>query len=83
MGAAPQRNNNKADQKVSNFLEAKDLAHDEYEDISKRTSMGEATTEDNLQAEKHYWQNFLLTKELEEAELNNLLYYTKIPSTIT
>ena len=42
---------------------AKDLSHEEYEEISKRKKMGKTTTEENLQAEKHYWQNFFLTKD--------------------
>ena len=52
--AAPQRKKTKAEQKVTNILEAKDLSHEEYEDISKRKNMGKTTAEENLQAEKHY-----------------------------
>jgi hypothetical protein len=40
--------------------------------------MGKSTTEDNLQAEKHYRQNFFLTKELYDAVLNNFLYDTNL-----
>ena len=36
--------------------------------------MGNTTTDDNFQAEKHYWQNFFLTKELDETVLNNFIY---------
>ena len=74
---ARRRNNKtKKECKVSNIVEAKDLTNEEYEEISKRKKMGKTTTEENLQAEKHYWQNFFLTKELDEAVLNNFIYGT-------
>ena len=57
-------------------MEAKDLAHDEYEEIPKRKKMGNTTTEENLQAEKHYWQNFFLAQELDAKALNNFIYGT-------
>jgi stalled ribosome alternative rescue factor ArfA len=38
--------------------------------------MGKTTTDENLQAEKHYWQRFFLTKELEEKSLKSFLYGT-------
>ena len=75
-GATPRWKNTKAEQKVSNILEAKDLTHDEYEEISKRKKMGKTTTDENLQAEKHYWQRFFLTKELDAKALNNFVYGT-------
>ena len=55
---------------------AKDLTNEDYDDISQRKTMGKTTTEDNLQAEKHYWQSFFLTKELSEEVLNNFIYGT-------
>ena len=38
--------------------------------------MGKTTTDENLQAEKRYWQKFFLTKELDEKALKNFLYGT-------
>jgi hypothetical protein len=38
--AAPRRKNSKVEQKVTNILEAKDLAHEEYDEISKLKKMG-------------------------------------------
>ncbi|MFM7980666.1 MAG: hypothetical protein ACKPKO_15240, partial [Candidatus Fonsibacter sp.] len=70
------RNNTKAECRVSNILDAKGLAQYEYEDISKRKKMGNTTTEENLQAEKRYWQRFFLTEELGGKALNNLIYGT-------
>ena len=55
-------------------MDAEDLSREEYERISKRKQMGQATTEDSLQAQKHYWQNFFLTKELSEEVLKNFIY---------
>ena len=74
--APPQRNNTKAESKASSILGAKDLSQEEYEDISNRKGMGNTTTDENLQAEKHYWQKLFLTKELDEKALKNFLYGT-------
>ena len=57
-------------------MEANDLTNEEYEESSKRQKMGKTTTQDNLQAEKHDWQNFFLTQELSEEVLNNFIYGT-------
>ncbi len=40
--------------------------------------MGKTTTDENLQAEKHYWHKFFLTKELDEKALKNFLYGTNL-----
>ncbi len=57
-GASPQRNNTNNARNVSNIVEAKDLSHEQYEDISNRKKTDNTTTDNDLQAEKHYWQNF-------------------------
>ena len=62
--------------KASSIVTAKDLTQDEYEGISERKRMGKTTTDENLQAEKHSWQKFFLTKELEEKSLKSFLYGT-------
>ncbi|MFM7981935.1 MAG: hypothetical protein ACKPKO_21710, partial [Candidatus Fonsibacter sp.] len=49
---------------------------EEYDEISQRNNMGKTTTDENLQADKHYWQNFFLTNEIDEVVLNNFLYGT-------
>ncbi|MFM7988349.1 MAG: hypothetical protein ACKPKO_54460, partial [Candidatus Fonsibacter sp.] len=54
----------------------RDLAQKEYDDTSQRQKMGKTTTDENLQADKHYWQNFFLTNKLDEAVLNNFFYGT-------
>ena len=38
--------------------------------------MGKTTTDENLQAEKHYWQKVFLSKELDEKSLKSFLYGT-------
>jgi hypothetical protein len=62
--------------KASSIVTAKDLTQEEYEEISNRKRMGNTTTEEILQAEKHYWQKFFLTKELDQKSLNSFLYGT-------
>ncbi|MFM7978574.1 MAG: hypothetical protein ACKPKO_04595, partial [Candidatus Fonsibacter sp.] len=57
---------------------AKDLTQEEYDEISKRKKMAKTTTDDNLQADKHYWQNYFLTNELDEAVLNNFFFGTNL-----
>ncbi|MFM7987701.1 MAG: hypothetical protein ACKPKO_51145, partial [Candidatus Fonsibacter sp.] len=41
-----------------------------------RKKIGKTTTDENLQCDKHYWQNFFLTNELDESVLKNFLYGT-------
>ena len=74
--APPQRKKTKVESKASSIITAKDLTQEEYEEISERKRIGKTTTEENLQAEKHYWQRFFLTKELEEKSLKSFLYGT-------
>ena len=76
--AAPQRKKTKVELRASSILGAKDLAQEEYDEISKRKNMGKTTTDENLQAKKHYWQNFFLTNEVDKAVFNNFLYGTNL-----
>ncbi|MFM7986169.1 MAG: hypothetical protein ACKPKO_43340, partial [Candidatus Fonsibacter sp.] len=74
--AAPQKNNTKMESRASSIVSAKDLTHEEYEEISHREKIGKTTTDENLQCDKHYWQNFFLTNTLDETVLKNFLYGT-------
>ncbi|MFM7978562.1 MAG: hypothetical protein ACKPKO_04535, partial [Candidatus Fonsibacter sp.] len=65
--AAPQNNKTKVEFRASSIVGATDLTKEEYDEISQRKKMGKTTTDENLQADKHYWQNFFLTNELDEA----------------
>jgi hypothetical protein len=47
-------------------MEAPDIDHDEYEDLSAKKKHGKTTTEENYKCERHFWQSFLDTKELDE-----------------
>ncbi|MFM7990207.1 MAG: hypothetical protein ACKPKO_63920, partial [Candidatus Fonsibacter sp.] len=40
--------------------------------------MRKTTTDENLQCDKHYWQSFFLTNELDESVLKNVLYGTNL-----
>ncbi|MFM7980671.1 MAG: hypothetical protein ACKPKO_15265 [Candidatus Fonsibacter sp.] len=52
--AAPQRNNTKVESKAGSIAIAKDLTQEESAEISHRKKIGKTTTDDNLQADKHY-----------------------------
>ena len=60
--------------KLEQILTAKDLTSEEYEELSLKKKMGKTTTEENLQVEKKFWQNFFLTSELKEDILQNFIY---------
>ena len=55
--------------RASSIVGAKGLTQEEDDEISHRKKMGKTTTDENLQADKHYWQNFFLTNELDESVL--------------
>ena len=74
--AAPEREKTKGECRAISIVGAKDLPQEEYGEISKRKKMGKTTTDENLRADKHYWQNFVLTNALDEAVLTNFLYGT-------
>jgi len=72
--AAPQKKKTKVESRASSIVSAKDLSEEEYDEISQRKRIGKTTTDENLQCDKHYWQNFFLTNELNELVLKNFLY---------
>ncbi|MFM7985780.1 MAG: hypothetical protein ACKPKO_41345, partial [Candidatus Fonsibacter sp.] len=74
--ATPQKKKTKVESRASSIVSAKDLTHEEYEEISHRKKIGKTSTDENLQCDKHYWQNFFLTNTLDESVLNNFLYGT-------
>ncbi|MFM7978708.1 MAG: hypothetical protein ACKPKO_05280, partial [Candidatus Fonsibacter sp.] len=74
--ATPQKKKTKVESRASIIVSAKDLTHEEYEEISHRNNIGKTTTDENLQCDKHYWQNFFLTNTLDESVLKNFLYGT-------
>ena len=50
------------------------MAPEEYERLRLRKKIGKTTTQENLQAEKFYWQQFFSTGKLDEDVLPNFLY---------
>ena len=60
--------------KVSAVLEAPEINSDEFEDLSAKKKQGKTTTEQNFKVEKHFWQRFLATKELDEAVLKAFMF---------
>jgi hypothetical protein len=60
--------------KVSAVLEAPEINSDEFEELSAKKKQGKTTTEQNFKVEKHFWQRFLATKELDEAVLKAFMF---------
>ena len=60
--------------KIEQILTAKDLTLEEYEELSLKKKMGKTTTQENLQVEKRFWQNYFLTSDLKEEILQNFVY---------
>ena len=53
---------------------AKDLTRAEFEELSELKKQGKTTTEENFQVDKHYWQRYLVTKELDPDMLKEFMY---------
>ena len=60
--------------KVSAVLEAPEINIDEFEELSAKKKQGKTTTEQNFKVEKHFWQRFLATKDLDEAVLKAFMF---------
>ena len=60
--------------KVSAVLEAPEINSDEFEELAAKKKQGKTTTEQNFKVEKHFWQRFLATKELDEAVLKAFMF---------
>jgi hypothetical protein len=72
-GETPTREKSK-NYKISAVMEAPDIKGDEYEELSTQKKQGKTTTEQNFKVEKHFWQRFLATKELDEAVLKAFMH---------
>ena len=73
-GTTTTKKKTKANVKVEQILKAKDLSPEEYERLRLRKKVGKTTTQENLRAEKFYWQQFFSTGKLDEDVLPNFLY---------
>jgi len=62
------------DYKLAAIMEAPDIDHDEYEDLSAKKKHGKTTVEENYKCERHYWQSYLGTKELDEDVVKAHMY---------
>jgi hypothetical protein len=60
--------------KISAVLEAPDITSDEFEELSAKKKQGKTTTDQNTKVDKHFWQRFLATKELDEAVLKAFMF---------
>jgi hypothetical protein len=64
----------KANSKIVNTMEAKEIEEDEYEDLRRKRKAGKTTSEENFAIEKHYWQKFFVSQELDEKLLKHYMY---------
>jgi hypothetical protein len=64
----------KTNYRLLGILKAKDITDDESLKMHFRKQRGETTMEENFQLEKHFWQHFMDTKELDADVLKNFMY---------
>ena len=64
----------KANSKIVNTMEAKEIDEDEYETLRRKRKAGKTTSEENFAIEKHYWQKFFVSQELDEKLLKHYMY---------
>ena len=73
-GKTTTKKKTKTNAKVEQILKSRDLSPEEYERLGLRKKVGKTTTQENLQFEKFYWQQFFSTSKLDEDVLRNFLY---------
>jgi hypothetical protein len=64
----------KTNSKIVNTMEAREIEEDEYEDLRRKRKAGKTTSEENFAIEKHYWQKFFVSQELDEKLLKHYMY---------
>ena len=64
----------KATSKIVNTMEAKEIDDNEYEQLRRKRRAGKTTSEENFAVEKHYWQKFFVSQELDEKLLKHYMY---------
>ena len=70
----PKKKKTKKNAKIEQILTARDLTYEEFEELSLKKRAGKTTTQENLQVDKWYWQDFFETTELKEEILQNFAY---------
>jgi hypothetical protein len=70
----PKKKKTKKNAKIEQILTARDLTYEEFEELSLKKRAGKTTTQENLQVDKWYWQDFFETTELKEEILQNFVY---------
>ena len=64
----------KKNAKAEQIMSAKDLTHEEFEELSLKKKSGKTTTEENLQVDKWHYQRRMATDELKEEILVKFIY---------
>jgi hypothetical protein len=70
----PKKKKTKKNAKIEQILTARDLTYEEFEELRLKKRAGKTTTQENLQVDKWYWQDFFETTELKEEILQNFVY---------
>ena len=70
----------KGNYKVSSVLEAADITREQYEELTAAKKRGETSTEDNFKVERHFWQRFFATDELDEDVLKEHMFNPQLLS---
>ena len=59
--------------KLQSILQAPEITHAEYEELSTLKKQGNTTTEENFKVEHCFWQRYLAQKELDPKEVYRLI----------
>jgi hypothetical protein len=71
---AKQKKTKTKNYKVAAIMEAADLTHEQFEELSELKKAGKTTTEQNYQIDKHFYKAFFLTKTLDEDVLKAFVF---------
>jgi hypothetical protein len=60
--------------KLASIMEADDITHDKFEELTAKKKVGKTTLEENFQVDRHFMQKHLSVKELDEATVNEHMF---------
>jgi GTPase SAR1 family protein len=60
--------------KLASIMEADDITHDRFEELTAKKKVGKTTMEENFQVDKHFMQKHLSVKELDEATVKEHMF---------
>jgi hypothetical protein len=81
--AEKEKKEKKPNYKVEAVLQAEDISAQQYEDLTLKKKRGETTSEENFQVERHFWQRYLATRELDEKLLKEYMFNPQLLKNFT